>query len=467
MPVEQLKAVVSARVGLAVDESSFPLLTEEEMSTIALHNVGEDWEHLQHVPGIDSYWNRVALVDVEKMVSYTHPRFDFDSYFKDLKEEKGLGPEEIIEVPQKTDSFYDDVLKSDAGRKIYELIVQDGYKLELFSSEPEAVDFVKKLGLDWDRHVTNPSQEQYEEWANKARLREALQAKDCMVCPENYVVESREELLGVFDGLSKCGPVVVKRPDKASGEGQKYYPSKDEVGSGINGGNGSRVYKPQSFLEENWDPEVGAIVEQVYEHHPCSIIYDITDHGPQFQYISLQNIGKDSPIGDLVTLNQLIKNDIGHMGNAVGSQEVPLGPLGTQARLKLRECGGEAASILYQKGYRGKVCFDFAYTEDGKALLLECNPRGSHSWYVYGLQKQLEESLGAPKVVIGCNVLQVEAESYHSAKERLPNPTQTVMFHTPLLDMGLDKCGVCTFGEDFAEAKHEFEKARNALQRKE
>ncbi|MEK7083808.1 MAG: hypothetical protein AAB932_01085, partial [Patescibacteria group bacterium] len=228
----------------------------------------------------------------------------------------------------------------------------------------------------------------------------------------------------------------------------------------------------RQYMNDHWKPERGIIVEGGWPHHPFSVTFNVTNDGAEFHCGSLQWQG-NGQLGKLIGTGRLLERDLAHRGNLVFPARHGSSPITWAHLMTAKEALAPAMELVRASGYPGLICADFAWVNAARMALLEFNPRTSHSHYVQGAQVQISKRFGKPLVAVGANVsLHSSIRTYRQAKARLTRfgtkvrkPRGVVMYHTPLIPLGLKKpkAGLIAFGKDFAEARGEFERAEAEL----
>lgn len=442
---------------------------------IHLHEVGGDWPHLGSVPGIKEYWNRALLMGGVVVVHGSPQDAELQAVIEDYRA-LGVGPEFIIYVPRRTDSLYWDTLSDAPTRRILrQLIHEQGYRLDFFCSSSNAELFVRSFRLDpndptsvlnWDRHTVNPSHKLYGLWGDKLAMRRYLRELGLGgMCPVHFEVRTHEELRDRFAQIanSEADGVVCKLGDRASADGMMFF----SRGGG----------DPQRFIDAFFiDPSVGALVEAAWEHIPASVVFNITDGEPEWLYGGVQQVG-DVPVGEFVRMDDLIRNNLTHVGNCVCSPGMTLGRVTWELLELAASMMMDAMRAVRDSGYRGRICVDLMVVADTdssnplglKVLRIEKNPRTSHSMYFWDELQALERRFGEQLVVLGCNApVRSDIRSYEAAKQAVPNfctgeagPVGVTFYHVPLIRHG--KIGISAKGRSFEEAKEQLAIARAAL----
>lgn len=414
-----------------------------------VHALGQDWPHLMSVTGISDYWNRALVFSGDLVIAYGNETDDMRQLLRDYAA-IGICPE-VMWIPNSTDDFYEDALAHAPFREL----MPSNVKLDLFCSSPAAIEFVEHLGLQWT-DTCNPTPELYKRWACKAYLRRRLDREGIYnLCPPNFVVTSINGLDRLRGELYDAGAemIALKTPNGASSEGIAFLRRGDSHAE---------------FVAKYWNPD-GVVVEQAYEHHPFSLVCDVRPDGWTFEFASLQWMGLQSQLGDLVTYTQLACHDMDHRANLVGSRGYDLGPLRSSTIERAVKRIEPLMDLLFRDGYRGRVCIDMIYTKNGHIFVVEINPRTSHSMYVHAFVNALEEhNNDRPIFVLGANILDLHPEMRGYARARTAVQLSSAermegvqFFHTPLMEQG--KCGLWASGHSVQTARTQFIGAHGIL----
>ncbi|MBD3310895.1 MAG: hypothetical protein GF349_00145 [Candidatus Magasanikbacteria bacterium] len=424
------------------------------MGNVTIHDVAGDFPHLQRVDGIERYCYRALLLGGRTVVVPSGDE-ELSLLLRDY-EEAGVKSSKVkvVEVPVNGTGLYGGVLSDSKSLRMVRGVVSKGSKIDLFCASPAAENFIRDAELDWDTTCT-PRREIADIWGRKDYLRKVSSSKGLShLFPEHRVVNSGNGELGT--ALRKrCNAhgFVVKVPDAASSEGMVFLgPGEDLSNRDLSELNSSRL-----------------IVEEAYEHYPFSLVFEISDMDIHLHCFSLQVLD-GVPMGELVQMEDL-KRGIPHRGNIVGSFGSDLGPLSWLIVKRAVELTMPLMSVVQNSGYRGKIGLDLLLTEYDDIFLLECNARTSNSMYTAGVHRSVVENFDSGVVVAMANVsVRKSIKDYSEARALLDdlfyhgNSTSGVlMYHTPLISLGLGKAGLIAIAPTFDQAVDLFHQAELRL----
>ncbi len=423
---------------------------------VRFHAPGCDYPDLANVPGIESYGARATLGRGGVVVVSDHP--DIPVAVSDYRQ-IGLGPNEIIPVRVNGGGLYRGMLSDPVALARLRFFLQADHRLEVFRPGPTALEFARRAGIDWTRQMASPHPDVAEPWNNKRVIRQqALQNGLSELFPRHILCRTEAEIRSATRALGggKADGVVIKLTDRASSDGMIFL---------------GRGESPDTFISQYSSfIAQGVVVEEAWNHQPWSVVYRITDAGPEFQQFSLQIMEGVAP-GAWVSLSQMRKG-IAHWGNVVATPGINLGLItpklvqATCVRLK------PFLRLVHASGYRGVIGVDLMLTEDKKVFVLECNARPSHSGFVGAVVSGVSQHWrGAPVVVAGGNVvLPARTNTYTRVKECLGSllltsstPTTGCVVYHPTLPQQAGKVGIMAVGPTYDESLRVFREAERVL----
>lgn len=429
-----------------------------EAGSIQICFPGDDYPSLQAVKGIAHYYNRELLrrANSGTIVHPLYPGDDLGLLYEDYSA-ASIGPP-AMQFPWGSsgkNDLYGALLAYQPTMAWLRREVNGGRKIRFFSPSLAAEEFIRKAGLRWGQHVLNSTPEIAKQWDDKHSLRQ-LAAKGGLryYFPPHTTASSLININAILQMNSGSELRVVKASNLASSEGMYFVP----FGQILN----------------SWDHGFPAIIEEAHPHIPFSVVFDVADRGPIFQYVSRQVL-EGVPFGQPVSTEKLLQGNIGHRGNIVASLEQTIdGFGGVSFALEMERLLLPLMNLVHLSGYRGFICVDMMQTVDGRVFVLECNARTSNSMYAAEVLNAVEPKFkGTGVVVIMANiVVNTALVSYRLVRERLENLLYNggncaglLLYHAPLLNLGLGKAGLIALGRDYQEALQIFREGERILKK--
>jgi hypothetical protein len=407
---------------------------------------------------------------------------DAELWFQDLRD-ACIGADIVVWVPRSEcgGGLYRAILDSPVAlAAIYE-ILQAGGQLELFCSSIAAEDMASELGarlsgivgergdhefvFDPTRHLHNPSRDTSELWNDKltsrVRAREAGKTTR-RAYPRHVVCSSFGELQRAIRSVSSRRSYVVKLDPTAASTEQMIFCPKGTL-------------PDMDQIRKGWSRGRGAIVERFMDHLPFSLTFDVREGVALFSFASLQKL-KGIGAGRFITIDDMLDPSIGsHEGNFVGSYGQDLGRLSWSVIERSIEFVDPMLKLVIESGYQGSINIDMAWLGGCDMKKLEFNARTSNSSYAAAVQAAVQDRFSDKQAVVYLgNVEAVDdsVTSYADARRLLDEARLLYrdgrpgvqLYHTPLLEMGVGKCGIVVIAPDFDSATRLASRARAVLQ---
>lgn len=416
---------------------------------VALHAASDDYPQSAHIPYVHTYADRATLAGNPVCILLADDRRpDMSQYLMWLAGE-GIGPEQIcwVEPNGVPNALYPAIAEDPALRARLVEYAQNGGKIDLFSPSAVAEKFLTSLGLGW-KHTTFPTPDAASVADDKLKLRGLAAGIQGLadVFPQHCLCKSETALQRAFHRfLDTHGGVVIKDPCSVSTDGMIFT----QTESGL-----------QEFMSRFWNPRHGAIVEALHPHLPVSAVWDLTDKGPRFLYVSLQFM-EGVPYGQYITVEDLLKpNPCKHRGNAVAARTA-LGPLEKQHMEAVQQQTRKLASVLWYGAsgvapYRGRICLDCLLLPDGRVLITEANARISNSMYAFGVLEQVQRKFARGKVAVLMSNEHTMLTSFKELRWNMSHMLYTagrgglIPYHVRAMPGG--KCGLIAVAPTYPEA---------------
>ncbi|KKU07824.1 MAG: hypothetical protein UX10_C0005G0030 [Candidatus Magasanikbacteria bacterium GW2011_GWA2_45_39] len=416
---------------------------------VSLHAALDDYPQSSHIPYVHTYADRATLAGSSVCILLADDRRpDLSLYLMWLAGE-GIGPEQIywVEPNGVPDRLYPAIAQDLVLRAKLIAYAHRGGKIDLFSPSAVAETFLVSLGLGWN-HTTFPTPDAASVADDKLKLRSlAVGIKGLRdVFPQHHLCKSETALKHAFGNfLHAHDGVVIKDPCSVSTDGMIF--TRDAGGL-------------EEFIARFWNPRHGAIVEALHPHLPVSAVWDLSEKGPRFMYVSLQFMD-GVPYGQYITMEDLLKpNPCKHRGNAVASRTT-LGPIEKHHMEAVQEQTRKLASVLWYgtpgiAPYRGRICLDCLLLPDGQVLITEANARISNSMYAFGVLEQVKRGFAGGKVVVLMSNEHTRLKSFQELRWNMGCQLYTagrgglIPYHVRAMPGG--KCGLIAVAPTYREA---------------